>query len=590
MMTWKKILYLFILICIASTLINSFHFGKPVYTSFFLFAGLVSITAILAFAVQLLFPTRHTYRMPSYIKIFLLLVLYVFLHGFFSGYIGLTHYFWLASGIFICIASTAAGIGTGDNQATAQNNLTTFLFWGIAVLVLTECMLVFFQLAGLLNSVNIYFTASGSCMNPNVTAMFLSVSLSAIIWLIKNAQRKAWKLLAYINLLLTIVTIGLLKCRSAYMVTFILLTAEALPVISKIYRKQLKPGIGLLTVALIAIALAIGAGVVSVEKKTSAINRIGIWKTSVDMIAQKPLWGYGFDAFEKEYNLFSATKNNPINDFINMPYNDFFELAIEGGLPAMLLWVIFLASVFYFYYKRKQRGFMLPLLLGCIMIQVSNFIFQALPVMALLIVYLAVGPYLTADSDESEVVKEGADRKRSIVYATALILTASVLAFITFPLGYGFYQTNQIEKKLSGLTSIQAYKRIEKYAEGYAFYHTSLGNAYLQESDIENARKQYLLALRYNSEESVLDNCGYCYQMIGRYDSSEYYYTTLRNMTPHKFGPRFRLLKLFEQKGDTLKAMKIVKEIDSMPIKVNGQAVEYIKRYAQVVLQRKASK
>lgn len=587
MKIWKNVLYLFILLCIAGSLVNSRHFGNPIYAALFLFTGLVSITALVTFAGYFFFQKGYTYTMPFYAKIFLLLVLYVFLHGLFDNYIGLTHYFWFACGLFICIVNVAVQLPLAGNQSTSRNHSVTLLFWGVAALALAECVLVFLQLSGFLISPNTFFKATGSCVNPNVTAMFLAVSLSATIWLTKNTRHAAWKSLLFVMLVLTIATIGILKCRSAYLVTFILLAAAALPVCRKIYKKQIKPGIGLVAIALIAIALAIAAGMVFVEKKTSALNRIGIWKTSVDMITQKPLKGYGFDAFEKEYNLFAAEKKNPVNDFVNMPYNDFLELGIEGGLPAMLIWIMFLLSVFYFYYKKKDLGFVLPLLLGFITIQLSNFIFQALPVMALLIVYLTAAPYLATPASETVPIKKAKDTQKNIAISVALILAASALAYFIAPVGYGFYQTKHIMQHMQGPASIQAYKSIEKYAKGYAFYHANLGNVYLQENDIQNAKKQYLLALRYNSEENVLDNCGYCYQVEGRYDSSEYYYTALRNMAPHKFGPRYRLLKLFEQTGDTARMLQTAKAIDSMPIKVGGQQVDYIKRYAQLLLQTK---
>lgn len=587
MTIWKKLLYLFILLCIAVTLVNSEHFGNPIFAALFLFTGLVSITSFITFVGNLFFRQVYAYKMPFYTKVFLLLVLYVLLHGLFTNYIGLTHYFWFACGLFICMVNVTVRLPLAEDKYTSHNYAARFLFAGVSVLALAECVIVFLQLFGLLRSPNTYFEATGTCVNPNITAMFLAATLSATIWLIKNTWQKGWKSLLVVILLLTVAAIAILKCRSAYIFTFIFLLAEALPVCKKIYKKQLKPSIGLVALALITIALAIAAGMVFIEKKTSALNRIGIWKTSVDMIIKKPLQGYGFDAFEKEYNLFAAEKKNPVNDFVNMPYNDFLELGIEGGLPAMVIWIIFLISVFYFFYKKKALGFVLPLLLGFITIQLSNFIFQALPVMALLIVYFTTAPYLAKPTNESLAINKEKDKKKNIIISMVLILAASALAFFTIPAAYGFYQTNQIKQQTERTNAIQAYKRIERYAKGYAFYHTCLGNAYLQENDIMNAKKQYLLALQYNSEENVLDNCGYCYQVEGRYDSSEYYYTVLRNMAPHKFGPRFRLLKLFEQTGDTVRLLQTAKAIDSMPIKVSGQQVEYIKRYAQLLLQAK---
>jgi O-antigen polymerase len=590
MRTWKIVLNLFILMCIAAALINTEHFGDPAVASLFLFTGFASIATVITFAGQLFFPRIYAGSTPLYIKIFLLLVLYIFLHGLLSGYTGLTHYYWFAYGLFFCIVNFSVRLKVAENKTVSCSHPVAFLFLGVAVLALADSLLVFFQYGGLVKSLNGFFKASGSWENPNVTAMFLAVSLSAVVWLLKNTRRMGWKLLILVTFIVIIAAIGTLKCRSAYIFTFILLAAEALPVCKRIYQGQLKLSPGLVVAALLAIALTVAAGMISIEKKTSAVNRIGIWKTSVDMMFQKPLQGYGIDAFEKEYNLFAAEKKNPVNDYVGMVYNDFLELGIEGGMPAMLLWTAFLICVFYFYYRRKEWQFILPLLAGFVLMQVSNFVFQSLPVMALFIVYLAVGPYLVTRTGEPGASDSPVDKKKNIAFSMALVVAASVLAIITSKLAYGFYQTAQIKKKMLGAASIQAYKKLEKHVKDYAFFHESFGNAYLQENDIVNAQKQYLMALQYTSKENVLDNCGYCYQALGRYDSSEYYYTVLRNMAPHKFGPRFRLLKLFEQKGDTARLIQTATEITIMPVKVKGQQVEYIKRYAELILQLKNSK
>lgn len=76
-------------------------------------------------------------------------------------------------------------------------------------------------------------------------------------------------------------------------------------------------------------------------KEGSTNSRIQIWKNSLGLIYKKPITGYGFGEFEKEYNMYAAQKLSPVNDHVITAYNDIIELGVEGGLIAIILWLAF---------------------------------------------------------------------------------------------------------------------------------------------------------------------------------------------------------------------------------------------------------
>ena len=69
--------------------------------------------------------------------------------------------------------------------------------------------------------------------------------------------------------------------------------------------------------------------------------RAAVLHSAVEMIHQHPFVGYGLGAFPIVYPQFAHVETQ---GYVNHVHNDYLELAAEGGIVALLLWFLFLAS------------------------------------------------------------------------------------------------------------------------------------------------------------------------------------------------------------------------------------------------------
>lgn len=113
------------------------------------------------------------------------------------------------------------------------------------------------------------------------------------------------------------------------------------------------------------ISLLLKASFQADEGGSSITERLEFWEASVKMIAQRPLLGSGVYSFKylfpKYQKTFGITENHPHDIFLKM--------GVENGLPAMIFFIIFLASSAVFVLKflwKRPGSILVPISLGAI--------------------------------------------------------------------------------------------------------------------------------------------------------------------------------------------------------------------------------
>ncbi len=279
------------------------------------------------------------------------------------------------------------------------------------------------------------------------------------------------------------------------------------------------------------------------------------------------------------------------NDHINMPYNDFLELGVEGGFIAVFLWLLFLITFFRHAYKWKDDSYnLLSLIISFIVIQLTNFGFQAIPAMVLFMLYCAVTtiPHRGNSSYNNQVHNLSKSRYATLYLKRFAALIAVIVCLIftitTFNLMGAFYDNWMVTKIPESRVTLNTYSNLNKRLNGYPMYHEKFGDALMNSKQLQAAIQQYKTALKNTSNPDVFSKTGFCYQLLEQYDSSEHYYAIVQNMQPYKFHPKLSLLKLYLQKGDTLMVRSKANEIKNMRVKIRSQKVQEIKKYADSVL------
>jgi O-antigen polymerase len=549
---------------VALTLLNSNAFGAASLIAFFFYAVLASAFATAVYAVRLRHKQRPAYYIPPFIVVFLLLAVYVFLSGAVTGTIGLVHYYWSITGLLLAAVSYTGHI---DKYS---------FFKGIAALAFLESLIVVLQACGILPVPNRFFLCTGTWANPNVTAMFLALSLFGIMQLRKSTIKPLYRHLILFVLCSVVLSLILLQCRSAILAALVLLLSEYGQAMKTYLIKTLRFNAKGITTGLVTAIVLLVLIFALISKPASTKGRWQVWQNTIGLIGEKPLFGYGFGQFEREYNLYAAALSPEQNDHVNMAYNDFLELAAEGGIIAVALWCGFLLLLWRHCSRNESARALRAVLIAFILLQITNFGFQAIPATVLFIIY--AGLY------------SGSRQQNFVLPRFAFYSTGFTAAFISmllliqvFIVSRAFYQNWQVSKTDTSGKNIAAYRQLMPALAGYAIYHENYGDAWLSIKNYPAALRQYQQARQRSSNPGLLSKSAYCYQMLHQYDSSESLYKTVQAMQPHRFLPREALLRLYLQKCDTAAILLTAKQILSQPVKIRSRRVQEIKAYAKAV-------
>jgi len=175
-------------------------------------------------------------------------------------------------------------------------------FIGITIIASFESLYCLMQYLGFSESRSIYYKVTGSWNNPNVTAIFLALTVPFFLYLLRHKYKK----IMLVGLVLLLAALLLLKCRTAFIGTVLsMIVYYSLEYQFTDWAKNKKNSTS--AKALLVVGLIIIIPVCSYlynAKKDSADGRKFIWKLSAQMIPEKLLTGYGYGYFEKEYNLY----------------------------------------------------------------------------------------------------------------------------------------------------------------------------------------------------------------------------------------------------------------------------------------------
>jgi O-antigen ligase len=610
------------LLPLAAALLNFDLFGSPTLAAYFAYSILAACTTIIT--CLYLFKDKRLPLVAPQAPLFWFfgLAFFIFLHGSITHTLNLTHYYWLANAALLWGAQC---FGEGSRLDEPGGIIPpgglfrgrVLLYKGIAWLALFESLVVCGQQFDLLSSKDPLYSCTGTWTNPNVTAMFLALAVYAVFQWIDlpagspGSSKKNPKALPYLMMSLILVAILFLRCRSAGLVAGLFITGHYWRAIDAWIRNRMRIS-KQVTVLLIAgifaaMILWLSFGV----KRDSTQGRLRIWETSMQLIVQKPFTGQGFGLFEKQYNLFTANDRLPDNDHVNMPYNDFLELGVEGGLVAVGLWTAFLIVL---WRQHLKRGYSVLPILAIVIIQLTNFGFQAIPAFVLFLLYVALPPELfRKETAKKRAIEKRVIEKRVIESArlsdndtprlasyrpkqpiaalqTLAIAGLQLVALLLWAnqslLALNFYKRNAITKGSEGTEAIAAYAKLGPVMNNFVSYHMHFGDAYFKLRQYRPALSQYLMGLGTSSDPDLMIKCGYCYQLLHQFDSSQYYFTLVENMLPYKYAPRLALLKLYQQQGDEPMMKMVAEEIVDMPVKVESNEVVNIKSYARQILEK----
>ena len=195
----------------------------------------------------------------------------------------------------------------------------------------------------------------GVFLQSNVMASFMATGLAIALFvsthftLVKSRFSTPLKGLIYFTLFSTSFLLVVLQSRTGHLAA-ILVLALILPYLYQKSRKQLSINVLIITLALVTAAVSFNdsTGPEWDSKSYKSINaRSVFYEISIDMIKAKPLLGYGYGSFERsfidhfnQYAIAHPDVGNTIKR-LSHPHNEVLFWAIEGGIIALLAFILF---------------------------------------------------------------------------------------------------------------------------------------------------------------------------------------------------------------------------------------------------------
>ncbi len=194
-------------------------------------------------------------------------------------------------------------------------------------------------------------TPSSSLGNPNYVVALIAISLTLSLSLLVLHPRKSL-LLSTLNMLILISGMLIMSLADSFQGYLILGVAFALLTIFRLFTKHKDKvkkvskrvvilSTSLLSLSLISVLLAQGA-LLRELTSSSAFARLDYWQSSINMILESPLFGFGFDSYGDyylEYRDDSAVVRSA-GLFSDSPHNFLFELATFAGLPLAIAYIL----------------------------------------------------------------------------------------------------------------------------------------------------------------------------------------------------------------------------------------------------------
>ena len=438
------------------------------------------------------------------------------------------------------------------------------------------------------------FLVCGGLMNPGAYANFIATifPFTLAILLYKKSSLNFISIWAIVNIVITIAIIIITNSRTAWIA--IIISSIFLLIhktrISKSINTFLKSKWKLmLSIILISIFVFLSTFLYN-YKKNSADGRLLVWKISTMSIKDKPILGHGFNSFYNTYNTKQESyfRNYNGNDNLlaadaTFAFNDFIQIALELGILGLIL---FLLMIIYSLRNNNISAYSNKFILigtkSCIISLIICALFsyplKTGPNILLLYIFFAV-----ISSQISPLKKFTIPSNILKVLIVTFLLIFSYVGYnlyLNFSFRYYWKMANISFEHRDYTKSLNLYEKIKfKLNDNFEFlfnYGTVLS---INRNYIESIN--YLeLAKQIHTKYDLYINLANSYENIDKYNEAETNYLHASYLIPHKFTPKYNLLKLYIKSGQFEKAKLIANIIVKMPIKVYSQQVGQIKNEA----------
>lgn len=480
-----------------------------------------------------------------------------------------------------------------------DKDILKFIFYGLLAGLITELIIGFGQLFGIIPNSDTKFLLGGLFGNPSAFAGYLAIVfpfLLVIIFLYKELYKSENLLYTTVLSLFCAASLVILcNSRGAWIASFIGPTLvlnhkykffNYLKCLLKTTTSKLLTGVVLLSVVIfISIALYH-------YKEESAFGRVFIWKVSKTMVRENPLFGKGYASFEAGYGKVQATyflNNLPseseiqVADYVTSAYNEFLEMLIESGIIGLLLFGTILYFALVKRYDETSSKYQIAAkgsLIALIVLGLVSYPFKLMPNLLLFVIFL----FIIFRTGQYKAITISRFRKPIVsiwlLAILGLVCGSSSLVYgnYHFRKGYERVLNNDFE---NGITEYKkAYSFLNNSGEYLFYYGSALYLKYDYSGSVHFLQKAVALV----SDPNAFITLGNSLQQLKRYPEAEHAYQMASAITPAKLYPKYLLAKLYIEMQQTGKALKMAELIINTKEKVPTTAGSEIKAEMKVLI------
>lgn len=466
------------------------------------------------------------------------------------------------------------------------------------------------QLYGLIHSNSSFFKTTGGFFNSGPYAGYLASVFPISLFFLKNNKSGIFgskietlvKATVLFNLIGTFSIVPVLMSRACFisiLLTIILIYGEELLSFFQTFIQKKAQKYFLFLI--LAACLVVGMIFLVSLKKESATGRYLILKTSSGMIADKPIFGFGFDRFRSSYMNYQAEylktdidKNEVLAaDNTSYAFNEPLQFVVENGIVGLILLTIFL----FFLIKTLDKSndlvrIAIVGLFAIFLFSLFSYPSEILPIK--IVVFLYISLLASYNSSNFKIVLDFKKEHPISAIRWAIILPLLLLVPMLFYLSFtetiniesAFFRWNQADLKFNKRdyhckadydNLYYSFKKNGDFLTNYGMIFFFSKN-YHKGIEVLKEAKLYI-------DNSVLENTlGDCQREIKDYKDAEQSYMLASDMTPGTFIPKFSLFKLYEESAQTSKAINMANELLKSKIKVQSEAIDAMRNEAKFFL------
>ena len=421
-----------------------------------------------------------------------------------------------------------------------------------------------------------YRVFSSIWMNENtgLYSIYIASFIPVLLWRFYS-RPVLQKIFLALLLLLGIVLLLILQSRTAWISTIIGL----LLLVLSYWEVSIKKRVVVVGFCIIMLPLMLYG-----YKKDSSNGRLFIYRNTMDMIADKPVFGHGFDEFKTKYldyqsdyfyRNISDDKNQILADNTRVAFNDYLQVMSELGLVGMIILIASIITILS-YMKPKSLCF----ICGFSVLIISSLFSYPMSIPPAELMVSTLGAYIiNIKTDRSNL--RGVYRKNLFgglvtMFVSLILLLFSVVNLIVF--------TKWNDAYLKVLTmndkGFNEYNEIYPIMYGNGGYLFNYGSELVYSGYTESGIAILEKSKSYFNDSYLYLNLGDAYFRLEDYASAERHYIYAATMCPNRFRPLYSLMNLYKKIGDKEAAEKCAKTILTKVVKVPSPEVDRIRQDA----------